>query len=100
MLLTPTFVNSSAGATYVASNGQWLDSPDAALIGDVNSSASNQAVLLSLGNPTYDEATKVWSACCMLLRGSSSHVPSINTWLGNGTLIQRLHACCFKMAAC
>ena len=59
VLLMPTFVNSSAGATYVATNGQWLDTPDAALIGDVNNSVSNQAVLLSLGNPTYDAATKV-----------------------------------------
>ena len=59
VLLTPAFVNSSAGATYVASNGQWLDNPDAALIGDVNGSSSNEAVLLSLGTPTYDAAAKV-----------------------------------------
>ena len=59
MLLTPVFVNSTAGATYMATNGQWLDAPDAALIGDVNSSNSNEAVLLSLGSPAYDAATKV-----------------------------------------
>ena len=62
VLLTPVFVNSSAGATYVATNSQWLDAPDAALIGDVNNSASNEAVLLSLGSPTYDAATKVLGA--------------------------------------
>ena len=62
VLLTPVFANSSAGATYVATNGQWLDAPDAALIGDVNNSASNEAVLLSLSSPTYDAATQVWTA--------------------------------------
>ena len=62
MLLTPVFVNSTAGATYVSSNGQWLGNPDAALIGDVNNSNSNEAVLLSLSNPTFDAATKVCSS--------------------------------------
>ena len=59
VLLTPVFVNSSAGATYVATDGQWLSSPDAALIGDVNSSTSNEAALLSLSSPTYDATTQV-----------------------------------------
>ena len=57
--MTPLFANASSGAAYVASDGQWLNNPVAALIGDVNSSASNQAVLLSLSSPTYDAATQV-----------------------------------------
>ena len=59
VLMTPLFANASSGAAYVATDGQWLNNPDAALIGDVNSSTSNEAVLLSLGNPTYDAATQV-----------------------------------------
>ena len=79
VLLTPVFVNSTAGATYMATNGQWLDSPDAALIGDVDNSNSNEAVLLSLGSPTYDAAAKVLPAA--LWRGwpMPLHVPPVQT---------------------
>jgi hypothetical protein len=59
VLLMPIFANSSAGAPYVAADGQWLNNPDAALIGDVNNSDANEAVLLSLSNPMYDVANQV-----------------------------------------
>ncbi|EIE22626.1 hypothetical protein COCSUDRAFT_66316 [Coccomyxa subellipsoidea C-169] len=58
VILTPKFLNSSAGATYVAADGSWLDAPDAALHGTFN--GSHRAVLLSLSSPQYDPAT--WTA--------------------------------------
>ncbi|EIE22627.1 hypothetical protein COCSUDRAFT_42290 [Coccomyxa subellipsoidea C-169] len=53
LISTPVFSNSSAGAEYVASNGEWLNVPDAVLF--ANSGSSNQAILLSLQDPMYNE---------------------------------------------
>jgi hypothetical protein len=57
LISTPTFANGSAGAEYVASNGEWLNVPDAVLFS--NSGSNNQAILLSLQNPLYNEDDKV-----------------------------------------
>ncbi|KAK9902652.1 hypothetical protein WJX75_001453 [Coccomyxa subellipsoidea] len=56
LISTPTFANGSAGAEYVASNGEWLNVPDAVLFS--NSGSNNQAILLSLQNPLYNEDDK------------------------------------------
>lgn len=55
LILTPTFTNNSAGAQYVAADGQWLNSPDAALY--TASDNGNQAVLLQLSAPNYNAAS-------------------------------------------
>ena len=65
MIATPTFANGSAGAEYVASNGEWLNVPDAVLFSNVGS--NNQAILLSLQDPLYDEADKVGSISSRLI---------------------------------
>lgn len=57
MISTPVFANSSAGADYVGSNGEWLNIPDAVLIS--NQGSSNQAILLSLQNPMYNDDDEV-----------------------------------------
>jgi hypothetical protein len=57
LISTPIFANGSAGAEYVASNGEWLNVPDAVLFS--NSGSNNQAILLSLQNPLYNEDDKV-----------------------------------------
>lgn len=56
VITTPTFANGTAGAEYVASNGEWLNVPDAVLFS--NSGSSNQAILLSLQDPLYNEDDK------------------------------------------
>lgn len=56
VILTPNFLNSSLGAPYVAMDGNWLNTPDAALHGSFN--GSHKAVLVSLSNPQYDPALK------------------------------------------
>ncbi len=60
MIATPAFANGSAGAEYVASNGEWLNVPDAVLFS--NSGSNNEAILLSLQDPLYNEAAKVRTA--------------------------------------
>ncbi len=62
VISTPAFTNSTAGAEYVAADGEWLNSPDAALFTDGGS--SNQAVLLQLSAPSYNAETKV-GGCCL-----------------------------------
>ena len=57
IISTPSFTNSSAGADFVASNGEWLNVPDAVLFS--NSGSNNQAILLSLQNPLYNKDEKV-----------------------------------------
>ena len=57
VISTPAFANSSAGAEYVASNGEWLNVPDAVLFS--NSGSNNQAILLSLQNPLYNQDDEV-----------------------------------------
>lgn len=55
---TATFTNSTAGGDYVASDGQWLNNPDAALFTTGNND-NQQAVLLSLSSPQYNANSKV-----------------------------------------
>lgn len=60
LISTASFTNSTPNAQYIASNGQWLDSPDAALF--TLASSGNEAVLLQLDTPTYDATSKVHHA--------------------------------------
>jgi hypothetical protein len=70
---TANFTNGTAGAPYVASNGQWLNGPDAALYGSYN--GSQYAVVLALGSPQYSRTLKVsrevkrapWQRCTFTL---------------------------------
>ena len=57
LISTPVFTNGSAGAQYVASNGKWLDVPDAVLF--AASGSSNKAILISLQDPIYNKEDKV-----------------------------------------
>lgn len=70
VIATPTFANGSAGAEYVASNGEWLNVPDAVLFSNVGS--NNQAILLSLQDPLYDEADKTVTFTIALLPAEES----------------------------
>ncbi|BDA45795.1 hypothetical protein COCOBI_07-5820 [Coccomyxa sp. Obi] len=56
VILTPNFLNSSLGAPYVAMDGNWLNTPDAALHGSFN--GTHKAVLMSLSSPQYNPASK------------------------------------------
>lgn len=57
MILTPNFLNSTLGASYVSRDGTWLNTPDASLHGSFN--GSHRAVLLSLSSPQYHSKAKV-----------------------------------------
>ena len=57
VIATSNFTNGTMGAPYVASNGEWLNTPDASLYGHVN--GTHQAVAMTLSSPKYDPATKV-----------------------------------------
>jgi len=60
--LVPTgnFASTSATSQFMTANGTWLDLPSAVLIGTDGN--TTRAVLLSLGNPSYDILSKVnWS---------------------------------------
>ncbi|EIE22631.1 hypothetical protein COCSUDRAFT_53613 [Coccomyxa subellipsoidea C-169] len=56
LISTSVFTNGSAGAEYVASNGEWLNVPDAVLF--ATSGSSNKAILISLQDPIYNKEDK------------------------------------------
>jgi hypothetical protein len=60
LLSTANFTNSSSGADYVDSNGEWLSIPDAALF--TLGQNSNQAIILQLSQPNYTPKSQVRSS--------------------------------------
>ncbi|CAL5220321.1 g2312 [Coccomyxa viridis] len=50
---TNRFVNDTAGAKYVSSNGQWLSNPTATLYG-YDQNGTDHSILLTLASPTAD----------------------------------------------
>lgn len=70
VLMMPIFTNSTAGAPYVDASGKWLNNPVASLIGDVNNSDANEAVLMSLSNPIYDAANQAVTFTITVLEAS------------------------------
>jgi len=50
---TNTFVNDTAGAKYVSSNGQWLSNPTATLYG-YDQNGTDHSILLTLSSPMAD----------------------------------------------
>ena len=57
VLPTNDFANTSAKSRFVTGNGTWLAAPSAVLMGTDGN--TTHAVLLSLGNPTYNSVSKV-----------------------------------------
>lgn len=54
------FVNTGNGSAFVAADGKWLDTPQAALYGSTEQ-GNQTVVLLSLTNPMFDPAAAVSS---------------------------------------
>ncbi len=75
LLPTDDFTNTSAKSRFVTGNGTWLAAPSAVLMGTDGN--TTHAVLLLLGNPTYNSLSKV---------RASNHMQFVATaWL-----------CCFR----
>ena len=54
------FVNTANNSMFVAADGKWLDTPQAALYGST-AQGNQTVVLLSLSNPLYNNETQVSS---------------------------------------
>lgn len=57
ILPTDDFASTSAESRFMTGNGTWLAAPSAVLMGTDGN--TTHAVLLSLGNPTYEALSKV-----------------------------------------
>ena len=53
---TTDFASTSATSRFMTGNGTWLDEPSAILMGTDGN--TTRAVLLTLGNPSYDSLSK------------------------------------------
>ena len=74
VLPTEDFARSSTKSRFVTGNGSWLAAPSAVLMGTDGN--TTHAVLLSLGNPTYDSLSKVcWNGCSMCRAGHGCAPP-------------------------
>lgn len=58
IIRTAAFTNGSAGARFTSSDGAWLSTPDAVLLGDAGGADAASAVVLSLSSPVYDADTQ------------------------------------------
>ena len=87
------FANTSAKSPFVTGNGTWLAAPSAVLMGTHGN--TTHAVLLSLGNPTYDRLSKVcksnaWTVLCILCREKYSQLRCMASKWAATSEVQRL----------
>lgn len=58
VIITPDFANSTAGAKYVSSSGQWLNNPTATLYG-FDQNGTDHSILVTLSSPMTDVDSKM-----------------------------------------